>query len=314
MGRLPTRLSKLLAKHRKGNWKDRGLTFVRTNNLHLLSHTHTHTLSLSHKRSTSPHFAIFLFMNDPPLHIAHIRESITDNLSFTDILCCVLVSRAWHNTFIPILYQDAITYRSIKEPPKRTWTCLDYSQTIHGQQALTKHAHHIQALTCQGRHSLQILRASGCVNLSEINYVVKSSGWDLGLSELADLITVNPQLHAVSIEKFACNGDDHVAQISHFLDFLDDHPGITSVYLEVRSRDLPLSLHQEWRNIWHRLLARIPANIVRSLHIRSAINRSSRGSAGRQPWPARERSSVEVWIRRRCVGAGGCKIQPSRSH
>ncbi|KAF9321621.1 hypothetical protein BG006_002588, partial [Podila minutissima] len=169
-------------------------------------------------------------MNDPQLHIPHIYEHIADTFSFTDLLSCILVSRKWYDSFIPTLYQDTITYRSLIDL-RGHWK-YDYSRNTFVQQALFKHAHHIQALTCHGRHSLQTFLTSNCVNLLEINYVVdsrSSNNWNLGLRHLADLITANPRLQAVSIENIHLHNKSCVNQLSQFLDFLDGHPRITNL-------------------------------------------------------------------------------------
>ncbi|KAI9237820.1 MAG: hypothetical protein BYD32DRAFT_451433, partial [Podila humilis] len=221
-------------------------------------------------------------MADPPLHIPHIRESIADTLSITDLLSCILVNRNWYHGFIPALYKDTITYRSIQERP---WMYTDFTQTIYGRQALSKYAHHIHALTCQGRDSLQFLCASSCVNLLEINYLIDSDAsnhWDLGLKELSELITVNPQLQAVSIEKIDMDGQGCVDQLSAFLDFLDDHLEISCVYLETKSF-VTLEQMSQWWDVWDRLLARTNLDDnVNNLHIQPAIERSRRGPS--QSW------------------------------
>lgn len=224
-------------------------------------------------------------MSDPPLHIPHIRESIADTLSITDLLSCILVNRNWYHGLIPALYKDAITYRSIQELPGRPWTNTDFTQTIHGRQALSKYAHHIHALTCQGRDSLQFLRASSCVNLLEINYLIDSDAsnhWDLGLNELAELIAVNPKLQAVSIEKLDMDGQGCMDQLSAFLDFLDDHLEISCVYFETKNF-VTLEHMPQWWDVWDRLLARTNLdNNVSNLHIQPVIERSRRGPS--QSW------------------------------
>jgi len=54
---------------------------------------------------------------DSPLHISHIRTSITDYFSFTDLLSRSLVNHSWHNSFVPILWADIITVRAIAISP-----------------------------------------------------------------------------------------------------------------------------------------------------------------------------------------------------
>lgn len=209
-------------------------------------------------------------------HIPHICESITNTLSFTDLLSCILVNRNWYHGLTPTLYKDAITFRSIQDWPA-LWTYLDFTQTTYGQRALLKHAHHIRALTCQGRHSLNILHSSNCVNLLEINYVADSStsnDWDLGLRELSELITANPQLQVVSIEMIDMHGHGCVDQLSDFLDFLEDHSEISCVYLETKS-SVTLEQSQQWLDVWARLLNRATLHSnIHTLNIHQVIDRS----------------------------------------
>ncbi|KAF9332909.1 hypothetical protein BG006_004202 [Podila minutissima] len=173
-------------------------------------------------------------MADLALHIPHILNSITDSLTFSDLLNCILVCRQWHDRFIAILWTDVVTFRSKPAAMRDTWTYLDYSRTAPGRQALLSHAYAIRALTCQGSNSLQILRASNSINLLEINYLmdsVDSKVSDTGLGDLAMLITVNPRLTAVSIENINLKVDHTREELSRFLDFVDKYSTITSISL-----------------------------------------------------------------------------------
>lgn len=44
--------------------------------------------------------------------IPHIAEAITDSLSFTDLLSCILVNQTWYDDLIGVLWLDVISYRS----------------------------------------------------------------------------------------------------------------------------------------------------------------------------------------------------------
>lgn len=52
-------------------------------------------------------------MADVALQIPHILTTITDPLSFSDLISFILVCRKWHGIFIPILWADSVTFRSI---------------------------------------------------------------------------------------------------------------------------------------------------------------------------------------------------------
>jgi len=127
----------------------------------------------------------------------------------------------------------------------------------------------------------------------EINYVADSSAsndWDLGLRELSELITANPQLQAVSIEMIDMQGHGCVDQLTDFLDFLEDHSEISCVYLETKSSVTP-EQSQPWLDVWARLLNRSTFHDnIHTLNIHQAIDRSRRGlGRGRgRPWPVRE--------------------------
>jgi hypothetical protein len=78
---------------------------------------------------------------------------------------------------------------------------------------LFKHACHIRAVTCHGPAILEVLLASGCTSIVEINHLVPlirryqhqgrsryplQPRFDLG--HLCKSIAMNPQLRAVSLE------------------------------------------------------------------------------------------------------------------
>ncbi|KAF8979757.1 hypothetical protein BGZ52_004615 [Haplosporangium bisporale] len=236
-------------------------------------------------------------MADSTLQIPHILNSVTDPLSFSDLLSCILVSRQWHDLFIPILWTDAITFRSNPTALWGSWTFDDYSRSTHGQQALLKNAQHIRALTCYASHSLQILRVSNCVNLVEVNCLMgnlDSSELRTGLDNLVELIAVNPQLTAVSVESINLEPEGASDHLSRFLDFLDEHPAITSVYFDP-GPDIRMPVTEYWKGVWDRLISRVSAPSIHSVRVQNHTSRSKRALNGRRSWIARE-SPIKVKI------------------
>lgn len=106
-------------------------------------------------------------MSHLPFYIPHICESITDTLSFTDLLKCILVNHHRHYTFIPLLWSDVITFRT-KPGGLQPAEYHDYSILRHIRRGIFKNVHHIYALTCQDYQSLRILSDSSCVSLVEL--------------------------------------------------------------------------------------------------------------------------------------------------
>ncbi|KAF9285916.1 hypothetical protein BGZ74_001386 [Mortierella antarctica] len=177
-------------------------------------------------------------MANLPFHIPHICHSITDPLSFADLLKCILVNRHWHDTFIPILWSDAVTFRSLPRSHRKRAAYRDYSLLYYGHQGILKHAHHIRALTCQGAQSLQTLVDSfSCVNLVEINFVINLRVGSLGLDNLVDLMSVNPSLRAISIENVDLSDKATESQLHGLLNFLDRTPSINNLDIQLMYRD-----------------------------------------------------------------------------
>ncbi|KAF8978161.1 hypothetical protein BGZ52_006328, partial [Haplosporangium bisporale] len=115
---------------------------------------------------------------------------------------CILVNRYWHDTFIPILWNDDITFRTNPGgSPRKQATYHDYALHYDGPQGMPKHAHHIHTLTCQGFQSPQaMLDTFSCVNLLEINFVIDFRSEFPGLDDLVDLMSVSPNLRGTSID------------------------------------------------------------------------------------------------------------------
>lgn len=223
-----------------------------------------------------------------PFHVPHIYHSITDPLSFSDLLSCILVNRYWHDTFIPSLWSDVITFRT--NPGGSPWqqgTYHDYALHYNGFQGISKHAHHVRALTCQGLQSLQTLFDTfSCVNLVEINFVIDVRSEFPGLDDLVNLMSVNPNLRAISIENVDLNEKTTEAQLHGLLDFIDCTPSITNVCL------MPSGLNETqklWEAVWARMYSRIDRNHIHSLRLHSGhLPRSRRAPTGGRPWPVRE--------------------------
>ncbi|KAF9381941.1 hypothetical protein CPB97_007490 [Podila verticillata] len=110
------------------------------------------------------------------------------------------------------------------------------------------------------------------------------------LALCSDLILKSPELSAISIEGIQYS-QPAVTAIDQFLDILEKHPQITGVYLRTLGHD---SIYEDvLRGTWSRMLARITASNIRSLHIYDTIPRSERGPS-RAPWPTRE---SPIWLK-----------------
>ncbi|KAF9281823.1 hypothetical protein BGZ74_002270 [Mortierella antarctica] len=170
-------------------------------------------------------------------HMLHIQESITGTLTFTDLLKCILVNRTWHNLFIPLLWSDVITYRSIPTAKYRQWEYLDYSLTPHGRQALIKYGSLIGAVTCKGTSSLKVLAEANCINIVEIEYdaewIVDNNYSGPGLAELASWIRLHPTLETISIKNLSYVRP--AIELFQFLNVLDTQPHITNIYIDSNS-------------------------------------------------------------------------------
>lgn len=132
------------------------------------------------------------------LELPHILEVIADTLRFNDLVNCVLVNHTWYNTIVRLLWEDVITYRSIRTGKHNVWDYQHYFLRDQSRQGLLRNSRHIRALTCRTPRILSILSNTKCVNLVEINFVMDRSGD--GFPELIRLISRNPNLRAVSVE------------------------------------------------------------------------------------------------------------------
>lgn len=103
------------------------------------------------------------------MDIPHIVDSIFDLLPFADLYRCVFVSHAWHNALIARLWQDVVTFRPVPDPTFKVKATLEYCfQTPDSRAALSKHAHHVRALTCRGDAILSVLIEAGVIALSNL--------------------------------------------------------------------------------------------------------------------------------------------------
>ncbi|KAG0097026.1 hypothetical protein BGZ93_003539 [Podila epicladia] len=218
------------------------------------------------------------------LDIPHVANTITDALSFDDLLNCVLVNRAWHKALLPILWQNVESFRCTACPQEHKATmnrryrhCFVASLS---RNALQKYSPHIRVLTCRGHDILEDLLQSDCSNLLHINYLVQmderfssfayapdlfslgdeqepqmepqtdppmySRPIGMGLSTLTKLIARNPYLRAVSIEIPVVETED-VCELMTFVASLDQFPSVTCFYIEVSIKDssMRMSLQRE---------------------------------------------------------------------
>ncbi|KAG0341421.1 hypothetical protein BG000_009122 [Podila horticola] len=174
--------------------------------------------------------------------LPRIAETIARAFTCEDLLSCILVNRAWHTTWIRILWSDIITYGTHRT--ERGGRVYDfYFHSPDGQKSLTKHAHHIRAVTCRFQRDLLALTCTGVSNLVEINFIVqeqvrnpserhRSAVVETGLSDLIQLVAQNPNLRAVSIENLGLLTADKPAEdLLALVTFLETRPGITCFYV-----------------------------------------------------------------------------------
>ncbi|KAG0348713.1 hypothetical protein BG004_004427 [Podila humilis] len=266
-------------------------------------------------------------MDNFPFHILHLRDSITKELSFKDLVACIRVNRHWYGSFIPVLFQDIITYRSKPLEEEHRWDADDYSLSPDWQRGYQMHACHIRAITCYGRHSLVALAFSHCPKLCEINYTIDENDIvndgnesDIGLQDLAGLVESHPGLQSISIEGIQFMHESSFQQLLRFLEFLKRYPSVTNVHIEpdlmrdiadrrdwdyVVTRvvywDPPDYSHyvkptkkwiERWCTLQQQLLSRIQLHTTRRLHIRTRVPRSQRNSGRRRDYSARESALV----------------------
>lgn len=250
--------------------------------------------------------------------LPHIVEAVAKTFTCEDLLSCILVSRAWHTTWIRILWSDVITYGIFRtERGGRAYNF--YFSTPEGQQALTKHAHHIRAVTCRFQRDLLILTLAGVSNLTEINYIAqelprnpserhRSAVVETGLSDLIHLIAQNPKLRAVSIENLGLLTADKPAEdLLALVTYLDTRPGITCFYLGGNAT-LDESRLDLLRTILALRLDRIDNSKVESLILRDRqeLMRYKRGppsAAGGSvhEWPTRETPLEKLSLTCECI-------------
>lgn len=221
-----------------------------------------------------------------PLELPHILEAIADTLRFNDLVNCIRVNQTWYNIFIPLLWEDVITYRSISTDEYRVWDYQHYFLRDQSRQGLLKNAHHIRALTCRTPRILSILSNTNCINLVEINFVMDRSGD--GFPELTRLISRNLSLRAVSVENAGSWESEKQSQrVEAFVDVLCQFPHISCIYLDGMS-DYPSNTER----LCAKLLSRIKQDPrqIRKLALQTPceITRAKRGPSQGRAWAARE--------------------------
>lgn len=207
-----------------------------------------------------------------------------ESLSFIDLFTCILVSHTWHDTFIPILWRDVVTFRTIQR-------AKNYEHSIYIQyflspitlRALCKHSHNIRAITCRDPDMLQVLSRT-CTNLIEVNFILaRHSQITQGLYHLGWLVVCNSNLRAISIENMLIDTQEKRDQLKAFVQFLDDYPNITCLYF---GPGIPMM-----RDVLVKRLTLIRTHNKFSIRFKGYIPKSCRGPSlmsGRQyQWPAR---------------------------
>lgn len=223
------------------------------------------------------------------LDFPHIAEAIIEPFSFADLLSSALVNHTWNDIVSPVLYSDVVTFRSTHSRftyPKR-WPHISLVAESKGHQGLYRHARHIRAVTCKGIDNLQALVETRCSRLIEVNFV---SEWqDRELEHLAQLVSQNPDLCAVSIENFQAGNDGRLEQLQAFVMFLDDYPLITCFYLDGRLS----SNMEDIRALVEKRLDMVKRENIKCLRFVEYVHRSERSglsrAGSRHYWPGREK-------------------------
>ncbi|KAG0358188.1 hypothetical protein BG005_002606 [Podila minutissima] len=175
------------------------------------------------------------------LNLPHIVDTIAVSLPFLDLLNCALVSHAWCDALVWVIWRHVVTFR------QRDSIVGHHFETSTTRQILSKHATQIQAVTCGDQDILPALAESGCTALRHINYVlldkrqpnsvesllepfmrlslsdtsIATNSGILGLQRLYQLISFNPTAHSVSIEKLSLHDKKEVKELIAFIEVLD---------------------------------------------------------------------------------------------
>ncbi|KFH65299.1 hypothetical protein MVEG_08779 [Podila verticillata NRRL 6337] len=210
-----------------------------------------------------------------PFAIPHILKAITNSFSFTDLLSFVLVSHAWYDALIGVLWLDVVTYRSKKKISYARWEHEHYFRTPEGRQGLIKNAHHIRGLTCRDPATLRVLSKVEFTHLEEINFVAEWNQQHKGLEDFARLVSRCPRLRAVSVEGLYFREGEGFQQLKDFVAFLEDYPSIRCLFLGGNG----MSPYTLWEMILEQRLAKVDNHRIVSLSLMSQdiLNRSSRG-------------------------------------
>ncbi|KAF9393319.1 hypothetical protein CPC16_002329 [Podila verticillata] len=210
-----------------------------------------------------------------PFAIPHILKAITDSFSFTDLLSCVLVSHAWYDALIGVLWLDVVTYRSKRKSSYARWEHEHYFRTPEGRQGLIKNAQHIRGLTCRDPATLRVLSEIEFTHLAEINFVAEWNQQHKGLEDFARLVSRCPNLRAVSVEGLYFREGEGFQQLKDFVAFLEDYPSIRCLFLGGDS----MSPYTLLEMILEQRLAKVDNHRIVSLNLMNQVilNRSSRG-------------------------------------
>lgn len=229
-----------------------------------------------------------------PLDIPHIIKAIAETFTFDDLLSCIIINRAWHRAFIPVLWTDVVTFRGDEED-----ICAAFRSPIY-RESLVKHSHHIRALTCTF-DALPALMQSRLDNLNEVNFILadksqrlKQSGSLTLTQELKDLskvIALCPNLCAVSIENVRIEYDNEDMDLLAFVDFLDCYPLITCLFMQFDSY-IPREKGVALQAIFEKRLERICSDRIKSLAVREGTE-LTRSKRGLYRWSGRERPMTD---------------------
>ncbi|KAF9433913.1 hypothetical protein BGZ76_008823 [Entomortierella beljakovae] len=170
--------------------------------------------------------------------ILHLLDSITEYLTYQELLCCTLVSKHWNCVFSPILWKELYTYYSNPECCEY-WNYSCYFTTIESRNALLRNCADIRTLKVRNNNVLRILRGTTCINLVELHYTaeVDVSG-DLGLDSLMDLMECNPNIRALALRKIKIGEERLDQEVKEFLKFLCLYsPSLTSIDIQFEGKN-----------------------------------------------------------------------------
>ncbi|KAF9289705.1 hypothetical protein BGZ68_008787 [Mortierella alpina] len=165
--------------------------------------------------------------------ISELAILVTNHLTRSDLLACILVHRSWHEAIIPFLY-DSVTIGEHYSPIP-----LETSLEEASWDGFKKHSHHMQALEI---YSLSIqnisLFGSNCTSLSILRLEISGETgpqyalWAWGLLKL---IANNPSISTLCLKSgtdSVVNGFDHHLVVLGVLRYM---PGLKKLVIDGES-------------------------------------------------------------------------------